>query len=234
MIHIVYGDDYASSREYVSNLQKNLGNFSRVDLDISDTAPEQLISAVGTFDVFGGAPFVVLDVSKAGRMNVKPFVEAFSQVPQDSVLVVLSSKEFSKSNAFLKRGLAAKARIVPNVKPKTSNVFDFVDSVFSGNRKKSYKELQKISLAAEDPFYIFSMLLYGLRNVAFLKFSSPNARKMAPFVRSKFISFATTFSEEAVSDLYAEFYIMDKASKLGQIPPELLITLAVEKVLSFF
>jgi DNA polymerase III delta subunit len=234
MIFIIHGEDFPTSRRFVTNLMVEKNASSKVELLIGETTPTSLFSHITAFDVFGAPPFVVLDISKAGRKKMDAYLQVLEKAPQDAVVVILSASTLSKSNAYMKSAKKLDARVMHNKKVKTSNVFAFVELVFSGKRKASYSELRRLLISGEDPFYIFSMLLYGIRNLAHIKFDSPNVRKMAPFVRQKYTAFSTHFRKADIKVLYTHFYDLDMGAKTGMLSPDLQVTLAVEKVLSFF
>ncbi|MDC0449224.1 hypothetical protein OAL67_01310 [bacterium] len=76
-----------------------------------------------------------------------------------------------------------------------SNVFKFLDYLFSKNRKQTYIQLSKLEADYTDPFYLLSMVAWNLRNVASVKFDSPAAKKMSPFVKGKAAKQAESFNE---------------------------------------
>lgn len=231
MIYIVHGDNALSSRDFVIGLQKRLASAVRREGDVSDVSPQQLEELCMSLDVLGDAAIVILDVSRAGRMKLDPYVSVLENVPDDATVVIFSEKELPASSVFLKNASKLEARVVRSRPAKTSNVFSFIDFVFSGNRNMSYKELRKLIVAGEDPFSLFSMLLYGLRNVAYVKLDAPEVSKMAPFVRSKASAQAANFSRESLLRLFEDFYNLDKKVKTGAVSSDLLIPLAIEKTL---
>jgi DNA polymerase III delta subunit len=230
MIYIVHGEDLSYSRNIILNQQKKLGSPARTEISLSKTTPEHLKEISATFDIFGTPPFIVLDISDAGRMNLDKYVDAISKIPAETVLIVLSAKELSKSNAFIKNSQKLGAKIIHAVKKPTSNVFKFIDYVFSGNRSPAYKELKRLTLDDEDPFYLISMLLYGLRNIAYVKFNSPEFNKVSPFAKNKARNQAKHYTKEAVRNLFAQFYKADKNLKTGELSPEVALPFIIEKV----
>jgi DNA polymerase III delta subunit len=231
MILILHGENLTRSRSAVVGLQKKLNIGTKVEVSIKDVTPPKLLDMCAAFDIFGNPSLVVLDVTMAGRMKVDGYIEAMMQIPPRAVLVILSAKELKKSNAFVKNASKLSAKVVSSPVKPASNIFRFVDSVYSGNRDASYKELQRLLLDNEDPFKLFSMLLYGLRNIAFAKFDSSEFAKMAPFVKKKSKGQALRFSKVDILALFESFYMLDKDAKTGVIVSDLLVPLAVEKIL---
>ena len=230
MIHIVHGENLSASRTSVLNLQKKLNVQSKIELLLSDTTPQNLLELCSSFDIFGNPPFIVLDISLAGRADLDKYVTVAKKIPKETTLVILTSKVLPKTNAFIKEVTNLKAVVLQNQNFKNSNIFKFADLVFSGNRGTAYKELTKLVQDAEDPFYIFSMLIYNLRNITYAKFGSSAFTKTAPFAKAKAKAASEKFTEEALTKLYKEFYLMDKDVKSGAVLADLLIPLAVERV----
>jgi DNA polymerase III delta subunit len=231
MIYLVHGENLSTSRKLIINQQKKLNLDTKTELDITETTPNQLLSVCSTFDMWGTAPFIVLDISAAGRMKLDKYTEIIQGIPKETVLIILSSKKLSKSNIFLKNATKLGIRIIENSETNAPNIFKFVDLVFNKNRKGSYQELRKLVIASQEPFYIFSMLLYGLRNIAYAKFGGTGKTKMSPFVKGKAIKQAEKFSEEEILKLIEQFYKMDKGAKTGELDQEILVPLTVEKIL---
>lgn len=233
MIYILHGENYPNSRSFITKLQQETGADSKKEVSFDEISPEKLWEICSTFDMFGNAPFVVFEISEAGRKSVDGYIEIMSKIPNETTLIVLTDKELSKSNAFIKNSQKLKAKTAVFKGPKTSNVFNFIDRVFEGSRTGAYSEYRKLILNGDDPFYVFSMMVYGLRNVAMVKLNSPGYKKMHPFVKSKAQKQAANFTSENTVYLYGEFYRLDKDSKLGNIDPEVLVPVAIEKVLRF-
>ena len=232
MIYIVHGEDLSKSRILIQNQQKKLNAESRIEIDITEVTPEILFEKGCSSDLFGNPPFIVLDVTKAGRLNLEGFLEKIEKIPVSTTIIILSGKSLPKTNIFLKNSQKLKARVNINESLPKSNVFNFVDAVFYKQRDKSYKELSKLLNDGVSPFEIFSMLFYGLRNVSSAKFDSPSFKKMHPFVKSKSQSQSKLFSESELVNFFEEFRKIDMKSKLSEINEELLIPIAIETVLN--
>ncbi|EKE00048.1 MAG: hypothetical protein ACD_22C00100G0012 [uncultured bacterium] len=207
MIYIVHGENYTFSRNIILNQQKKLGN-DRTEIDVTQTTPGQLKDLCSSNDLFGTPPFIVLDISNAGRANLDAFVDALSNLSAETNVIVLSSKELTKTNAFLKAADKLGAKVINNQKQITSNIFKFVDTLFLGNRKQIYTEYTKLINDDNDPFYIFSMLLYGVRK---------NAHKMP---------------KQTLSTLLLNLYNIDKGVKTGELSVDMYIPLSIEKILN--
>lgn len=234
MIYIVHGEDLASSRRFILNLQEQNNIEVRSELKLDEVSPEDLKHRFESIDMFGGKQMLVLDVSKMGRTNVDSYVEVLENVPSDYLFVVLLNKNLTKTNAFIKNTSKIGARVMHFKQLVETNIFKFADLVFEGNRKGTYKELKKLTLGGEEPIYVFTMLLYNLRNLAFCKFNSPQFNKLSPFVKSKVSKQSQKFSTSQIRRLYEEFYELDLGSKVGTVQHDLLVPMAIEKVLTYF
>lgn len=231
MILIIHGENLPRSREIILQLQKKVNSTNKKEVGIEEVTPRELKEMMVSFDIFSEPPFIVLDISDAGRKNVKEYIETLKEIPKESHFVALANKELPSTNAFLKSTKELNAKVVLNRTAPTSNVFRFIESLFSKNRSATYSELRRLLLKDEDPYYLFSMILYELRNITHAKFDSPHLIKMNPFVKNKATKLAKDFSREDIFKLYREFYSIDKDVKTGKISPDLMIPYTVEKVL---
>ena len=114
----------------------------------------------------------------------------------------------------------------------TGTSFDFVDAVMRKDRINSYKLTHRELDRDKDPFELFALLMYGLRSLAQIKLESPSSSGMNPYVRSKQKNLIGKYTEDGVKDMFKEFYELDLKTKVGEINPEVMLTLAVEKVLN--
>jgi DNA polymerase III delta subunit len=232
MIYIVHGEDTSKSRALILNHQKKLGTPSRINLNIKDTSPNEVYENSVSTSLFGDAPLVVLDVSDAGRNDYKSFIDAFKKVPETATIIIFSTKALSKTNVFISSATELNAKVLENSVFADANIFKFTDVLYSKNRVATYKEMNKLLLEEYDPFYIFSMILYGLRNMAKVLWDAPSTRKMKSFQTDKTKGMLNQFSESKIKLLFNELYDIEKKAKTGQIPIDMLLTLSVEKVLN--
>lgn len=232
MIYIAHGDDFTKSRNLILNQQNKLGVESRVELNIGDITPEDLFSHVHSSGLFGEKQYFVLNISKAGHTNLAPFVEKLVNIPKDIVLIVLSDKILTNSNEFIKNSGKLEAKVIFNQKAPLSSTFKFVDALFYKQRGQAYRELSKLMGDQIDPFEIFSMVLWGLRNVAQASFKNESYFRGKDFIKNKAYSQSKLFAPESIKHLYSVLAEMDREAKTGGIDPELLVPLTVEKVLN--
>jgi DNA polymerase-3 subunit delta len=114
-----------------------------------------------------------------------------------------------------------------------SNIFSIIDAVSEGRKKDALLLMHQHLEKGEDPFYLFSMLAYQLRNmlkIADLKenFGYPEreiikASQMHPFVVRKSLNQIRNFSWAKLVKLYQELSRLDVAMKTGKIKAELAL-----------
>lgn len=232
MIYIVHGDDLSKSRILIQNQQKKLNVESRVELDITQTTPEEIYEKSHSNDLFGNPPFIVLDVTSAGRMNLDKFIEVLQKIPMVTTVIILSGRSLPQTNAFIKNTAKLNAKINANEIIPQSNVFRLVDAIFYKQREKAYLELSKLLQDSVSSFELLSMIFYGLRTLASEKFNAPSASRLHNFVRRKAQSQANLFTEKQIIAIFEELRILDMKSKLSEIDEDLLIPMAIEKVIN--
>ncbi len=232
MIYIVHGDDFTKSRNLILNQQKKLSVESRTELDMCDLTPEDLFSRVHSSGLFGDKQFLVLNISKSGRTNPEPYIEKLGKIPENVILIILSDKILTGSNAFIKKSEKLGAKIIFNQKAPLSSTFKFVDALFYKQRDAAYRELSKLNEDQIDAFEIFAMVAWGLRNVTQAVFNNQKFFSGKDFIRNKVYSQSKLFTPESLKKIYSSLSNLDKESKTGGIDPEALVPMTVEKVLN--
>lgn len=232
MIFLFHGDNLSKSRQTIVHLQNRLKATNKKEVAISEITPQELKEMCASFDIFSEPPFIVLDIASTNNKNLSEYTESLHQMPKGTNLLVLADKELPKSNAFLKEVPNVRGKVILSNRIHQSNIFKFVDALFFKDRKKAYKELRTLLIENEDPYYLFSMVLYGLRNVANAKFEAPSLSKAAQFVKSKAQKQAKNFTEKEIATLYKTIYQTDKKLKTGKISPDIVIPYTIEKILS--
>ncbi len=232
MIYIVHGDDLSKSRALIQNQQKKLNIESRIELSVSETTPEEIYEKSHSNDLFGNPPFIVLDVTSAGRSNMDKFIEKLEQIPVSTTLIILSGKSLPQTNVFIKNSAKLKAKTNLNDTIPASNTFKLVDAVFHRQRENAYNELSKLLSDQVSPYEMFSLFFYGLRSVASAKFGTPSFNKLHDFVKRKSLSQANLYSTNQLIKIFEDFRKIDMKSKLSEIDEELIIPMAIETVLN--
>lgn len=232
MIYIVHGDDTSKSRALVLNHQKKLGLESKITLELKNTNTVELLEKCSSTSLFGETPMVVLDISDAGKANMETYFDTIKKIPASTTLVIFSSKPLTKSNIFISKAIEIDAKILENNVFTDANIFKFTDVLFSKNRAATYTELSKLLVEDFDPFYIFTMILFGLRSMAKVLWNAPSVAKMKPFQVSKNMNTLNRFSEQKIKQLYFYLYDIEKRAKTGEVTPEMMLTFAIEKVIN--
>ena len=232
MIYIVHGENAPQSRLLIANQQNKLGIETRMEFELSQTTPQQLYETAISGDLFGNLPFIVLDITSANKQAVEPYIETFKKIPDKANLIIYAQKTLPKTHPVMTELSALNARLITNNKEIESNIFKFVDNLFYKNRSVTYKELEKMIKEDADPFYTMSMIWYGLRTITNYIFQAPSVKNMKPFILGKAAKQAEGFSTESIKTLFTEMYELDKKTKLGELSPDLAVTIAIEKILN--
>jgi len=114
-----------------------------------------------------------------------------------------------------------------------SNIFSIIDAVAEGRKKDALLLMHQHLNKGADPFYLFSMLVYQLRNmlkIADLKdnFDYPEREiirvsQMHPFVVRKSLNQIRNFSFAKLTKLYQKLSQLDVMMKTGKIEAELAL-----------
>ncbi|MFC1722427.1 hypothetical protein ACFL0C_02135 [Patescibacteria group bacterium] len=230
MLYIVHGNDYSKSRKLIINQQKKLSSQNKTEIDLAECTPKKLFELINSFDIFGNPPFVVLKIPTTKVFDMNKYIEVMTKIPKDSLLIILAEGNLSKSNEVIKNASKLKAKISHNEKIIQANIFKFVDQLMIRNKKTAYAELHKLIEEDTDPFYILSMVMYGIRNVATAKEPSESFEKKSPYVKIKATAQASNFDRQEILDLYSFIYKLEKSLKTGQISPDLVIPYVIEKI----
>jgi DNA polymerase III delta subunit len=232
MIYLVHGEDVPKTRALIVNQQKKLKVETKTELEINDTTPQTLESSIMSRSLFGDAPFILLDVTKAGRKKMDEYIEVLKKTSKDTTVIIVAYKDLPKTNAFIKSQNALKLKIIKNEKIPSSNVFRFLDALADKSRKRTYRELSKLIKEDQDEMYLIAMVQYMFRNLAYGIFKSPQFNKINPYVKNKTKAQLKNFTQPEIKNLYNEIYNIDKNTKTGVMDPSNGLTLAVEKVLN--
>lgn len=114
-----------------------------------------------------------------------------------------------------------------------SNIFSAIDALGTGDKKQAMKLLHDNIEKGEDPFYVFSMIVYQFRNmirIADLKnrgiaseYEMSRLTKMHPFVIRKTLSQTRTFTYERLKKIYNKLSRFDTAVKTGKMEMNLAL-----------
>ncbi len=114
-----------------------------------------------------------------------------------------------------------------------SSIFTFIDALANKDKKEAATLLHRNLEKGEDPFYIFSMIVYQFRNilkVADLKermncsdFEIAKIAKLHPFVVRKSLLQIKNFSFEKLEEIYKTLGQLDIQAKTGKIDMRLAL-----------
>lgn len=232
MIYILHGENISKSRSLIVNQQKKLAIETKTEVDINDITANQLYEMGVAGSLFGDMPFIVLDVTAYRKQSAEDYINALNRLPTETNIIIFAQKTLSKTNPFLSSAEILNAKVLTNTIEEDSNVFRFVDNLFAKNRTATYQELNRLENAGTDQFWIFSMILYGLRNIFNYVYDSPKLDKMKSFQIDKLKKQSEKFSKETVQKLFNDLYGIEKRAKTGSIEIDMFLTSAIEKVLN--
>jgi len=119
-----------------------------------------------------------------------------------------------------------------------SNIFETIDAIASGNKKKALALLHKHLEKDEDPFYLFSMFVYQFRNLIRVNdalesrvMQEAQIAKMThlhPYVVKKSLMQARNFGSFRLKSLYQKLSVFDLKIKTGTLD----IRLALDKFIA--
>ena len=144
--------------------------------------------------------------------------------------------EIIKLASFKESGIIEEEDVDLLVKAKIdSNIFETLDAVSMGNKKRALKLLQKQLKKGDDPFYILSMYVYQFRNLLKIgeffwkgisnQYEAAKLTKLHPFVVQKGMAQLRNYDENKLKEIYKKLQDIDVSSKTGKID----IKLALDK-----
>lgn len=230
MIYIVHGENTAKSRALINNQQKKLNITNSKEINLEDFSPQELSTIVNSNSLFEDKTFITINITAA--KSTEDHLTVIKNKSDNTIIIIYSEKNIPKTNIFIKQAESIGAKIVENIKEHDENIFKFVDTLFYKNRTETYKEYEKLLKSETDFFYIFTMILYGLRNISKGFYKSPSFEKGSPFTKGKVTTQLKGFNETTILKLYENFYKLEKKLKTGQIDPENAVFLGIENVLN--
>jgi len=230
MIYLVHGDNVVKSRAQIINQQKKVGTQNKVELSLDEISLNDLTTHVKSTSLFGDITFLILDVTNT--KGSEEHLEILRNKSKDTIVILYAEKNLPKTNIFIKNIEKLNAKVVENKIEHNENIFKFIDALFVKDRKTTYKEYEKLVKSDTDPFYIFTMILYGLRNIAKGYYKSPSFEKGSPYTKSKVTRQLKGFKQGTIENLYDKFYLLERGLKLGEIAPDMAVSMAIENVLN--
>ena len=235
MYTVVHGEDLAKSRKTIiklySSIKEKIADIYKTEVNISDVSAIEFKELLQTKDLFAATPFVVLNLEKTRSTKFLEYIKVIEQLKHKAHIIVVADKKLTKSNDFLKLANKLKAKVFLNeFKPK-GNVFNFVDALVSKNRKRTYKEYEKLLKDGADTFYLISMISYGFRTLVNTKYGTKAGVAMSPYVKNKATKQSSKYDYFKLLTIYKTLYETDLKLKTGGITKEVAVPLLIEKVL---
>lgn len=114
-----------------------------------------------------------------------------------------------------------------------SNIFSAIDALGAGDKRRAITLFHDNIKKGEDPFYLFSMIIYQFRNMikiadlverGFLsEYEISKETKMHPFVIKKTLSQIKTFTYDRLKKIYRKLARLDLAVKTGKMDMKLAL-----------
>jgi DNA polymerase III delta subunit len=233
MIFLVHGDNAALSRKLIINQFNNKAFKAKKELNISEVTIPVLTEILLAQDLFGEAQFTILEVTGAKQPALEGVLPLLDKIPVQNILIIYSSKSLPKTNVLIKNATEKGIKIIENSLVPEGNIFKFIDLLINQNRNGAYKELDKLLKEGNDPFYLFSMIVYGMRNLTHATFKTEKFLQMKPYQQENLSNRTKKTTADNIKKLYKYIYDLDKKTKTGELQPEMMLTLSIEKMLNF-
>ena len=149
------------------------------------------------------------------------------------------SNEINKISLLKKRKITVQDIEVITPDTLEHNVWDFIDSLNSGDKEKSSQGLNSLIEQGNDPHFILSMIsrnirimlltkVLGLKNLS----SSEIAKEIGthPFVISKIKAKSKNIDLKRIKKIYEKLVSIDYTTKTGQIDIELALNLLISVI----
>ncbi len=118
-----------------------------------------------------------------------------------------------------------------------ANIFETIEALSAGNKKKALKLLQNQLQQGDDPFYVLSMYVYQFRNLLKIagfyfqgitgQYEIAKLAKIHPFVAQKGIAQLRNLQPTRLKEIYQMLEEIDQKAKTGKADPILLLDLFI-------
>ncbi len=230
MIFLLHGENLSLLEKSLVEMKKTVSG-EKLEFIASDVSAAKFLDSARTFDIFQNPPFIVLRFEKS--VDPVPYYEVLLQVPKETKVILVFPYSLGATHVFIKNPKKLGFKEASVNQKRNADMFRFLDALFLQKRNLAHAELEVLAEEGNDPFYIFSMILYALRNVFYAKFNSPELAEMKDYTKRKAQSQAQKFEENEVLELFDFMHAIDKKVKTGVISADLMNFLAVEKILSY-
>lgn len=210
---IIHGDDTVTARNHLNDeLEKakfssaGVSRFDARDLDLT-----KLTQILEGLTLFGLQPTIVVEgLFSLPKSKNKDLLIEFLTKYQRRQIILFENKALTATT--LKPFKQAE---VSGHKP-AAIIFNFLDSLEPGSPSKSLSLLDQLETANQPAELVFAMLVRQVRLLILAL--EPNSLKGAPWQKSRLITQARAFGEEALLDLHQKLYQIDKGIKTGTNP----------------
>lgn len=226
MLALIYGKNQTAIRNFILKTAQEVKAVSIKEYDL-DADSVGVIETTLQPDIFGEALLNVVDISKIGKAQLEKLFDALKRYPSAN-LVLVSTKDLEAASPVIEVVRAFKGKVVSATVARPTEVFKFLDDLFSKREQACYKSLQKLLEVDNDPVYILVMLQFQLKNIALVKFGL--SKKLPPFQLASAQRQAQNFTREQIMDLYELLYKYDVALKTGKILPEAVTLLFTQNI----
>lgn len=147
------------------------------------------------------------------------------------------NQEILKLVSFKNRGKILIEDVELLVKPSINpSIFNLIDYIGLNQTKAAIQELNKLLESGEHELYIFTMVVYGFRNLILVKGLADLGNnssqivaklKMHPFVVSKTLSQIKRFTMPQLKLIYSKLLNAEQAIKTGKNEPRLILEILV-------
>ncbi len=245
MIFFLYGKNDIKIREEIDKIKSSQNYNEVIRLSAEEIEIDKFAESITNPSLFGHKILVILESYAGKNEDLLTYVKVSRKASPKTDIAMALHKDLRENSKILKEikavksekpefttrsgTISARAKIIKPKEEKNSKIFDFIDSVYSKNRARSYSLLEEISGDGEEIFRIHSLLMYQLRNLLRAKHSAKTT--VPPFVKRKLARQAGNFSEKRLLELCSFIYHKDIEMKTGKIPHNILNTVIIEEIL---
>jgi len=210
MVTLLYGDDQVSLREYLGKLKEDYKDWEVLNIDLSLAKEEEVQQALNSSPLIACGRLVILE-NWFSQKSRKPNL---SQIDKNVSVIILERSRVTASQ-------------IKNLPPGTKVflfredpvVFRFLDSVFTGNKRKAFYLYSRTLAKRIEPEMLYYLLVSHFRRILIAKESGSAAltqiENLASWQIEKYKSLATRFDKEKLVAYYKRLLDLEQASKTG-------------------
>ncbi|MBI4091527.1 hypothetical protein HY419_02110 [candidate division WWE3 bacterium] len=230
MIEVIYGEDLVGIRDFIHD-KKNALNGVLTEFTSSSVAVSSLLISYYSRGLFLSPVLLVLNITKDKSFDFeKFFAELGRKGVSDNHLMMVNEGALEKSHPLFKIKEKDLVRFKEYPLAEKSNVFSFLDMLFSKRKKEAFRELKLLTDSGEDEFKILAMVCYGVRNIAHHLYDSPELGNTSPYARKKASLRAANFDLNDVARIYSVLYLTDLDLKTGRTFADVALPLIIQKI----